>query len=506
MRTKNSVINIMYGLGGQLLNTVLNFLAKTIFIYVLGANYLGVSGLFSNILSMLSLAELGVGTAIVFHMYKPLAEKDEHKINALMNLYSKAYRNIGIVVGVLGIFLIPFLRYIIRDVPDIPNLITIYLLFLGNSVVSYFFAYKSAIITADQKNYIITIRRQVFNIIQLILQSIILFVFKNYIMYLIIQVICSFLVNLSIARKANNLYPYIKNKKDIELDNKTKEEIFKHVKAMMSHKIGSVVVNGTDNILISSFVGVYWVGLYSNYVMIINMINGFINQIFLAITSSIGNLNAKGDKEKSYKVYKKVNFMNFWIYGFSSICLFILLNPFVKLWVGEKFVLSKNITLIIVANFFISGMRQTNIAYKSTLGLFWNDRYKPLVESAINIIVSVILLKRFGLVGVLLGTFISTIATSFWIEPYVLFKHGFKQKVGQYFSEYLKYILITLVTGYITKVLCDMVHGELVIDFIIKLCICICTPNILFSIILFKNNEFNEFKLLIMNIIKRKYN
>lgn len=497
MRTKNSLRNVIFGLVGQVFTTMLSFASRTIFIYTLGANYLGINGLFSNILSMLSLAELGVGSAIIYNMYKPLADKDEEQLKSLMSLYKKAYTFIGIFISIVGLSITPFLDKIIKDTPDVPYLIFIYLLFLLNSVVSYFYVYKSSLIIADQKNYIVTIKQQKFMLIQTIAQIIILLTTKNYIIYLIIQIICSLLINISISKKADTLYPYLKEKNVKKLDDNSRKKIFKHVLAMMSHKVGGVVVNGTDNILISSFVGVFWVGLYSNYVMIIQIINRFLAQIFNSLTASIGNLNAEDDIEKSYKVYKKVLFVNFWLYGFCTICLFILFNPFIKIWIGEKFLLKSNVVFVIILNFFLMGMRQTTCTFNTTLGLFWNDRYKPWAEAIINIVVSIFLLKRMGIIGVFLGTAISTISTSLWVDPYILFKYGFKKKLSLYFKDYIKYVLFTLSAGIVTYYLSNLIGGVGIASVFAKGLICLITINLIFYIFCNKSEEFKYFKDLL---------
>lgn len=508
MRIRNTVKNTAVGLIVQVLNTALTFISRTVFIYALGADYLGINGLFSNILSMLSLAELGVGSAIIYHMYKPLAVKDEARLKSLMKLYEKAYRRIGCIVGGLGILLVPFLNYIINDKPNVPNLTLIYLLFLANSVVSYFFVYKSAIITADQRNYIVNVIQQMFNFIQAIIQIIILFTTKNYILYLIIQIVVSIAFNLSISKKADSLYPFLKEKEYSELDKETKSTIFKHVLAMMSHKVGGVVVNSTDSILISTFVGVYWVGIYSNYLMIINMINIFFRQIFTALTASIGNLNAIENEEKSFDIYKKLLFLNFWIVGFCSICLWTLMNEFITLWIGNHFLLQGNIVFLIIVNFFLRGMRQTTIVYNTTLGLFWNDRYKPWIEAGINLLVSIVLLKIYGLSGVLLGTLISTVTTSLWVDPYILYKYGFKQKLSKYFLKYFIYIVITIIASVSTKFLTTIYffNGNVYLAFVIKMLICLIVPNIVFILCCSKMDEFNYIGKLALSTIKKLCN
>lgn len=504
MRTENSIRNSIFGIGGQLVNTFLSFISRTIFIQILGAEYLGVNGLFSNILSMLSLAELGVGSAIIYNMYKPLAENDEERLKSLMDLYAKAYKIIGIVIAVVGVSIAPYLEYIIKDVPNIPNLTIIYLMYLMNSVVSYFYIYKSSIIIADQKNYIITIKQQIFNIVQVALQIIILYITHNYMLYLLIQIICTFSMNLSISKKADKMYPFLIDKNVDKLDNDSKRTIFKHVTATMSHKVGGVVVNGTDNILMSKFVGVYWVGLYSNYLMIISIINRFVGQIFIAITASVGHLNVKESKEKTFDIYKKILFINFWIYGFCSIALLSLFNSFIKIWLGNEFLLKNSIVILIVINFYLMGMRQSTITYNSTLGLFWNDRYKPWIEAIINLIFSILLLKRIGMAGVFLGTFISTVTTSVWVDPYILFKHGFNRSLLEYFRLYIKYGLITIIAAAITYGLNSFIYGDNIFVFFIKCILTFITCNFIFFICTFKTNEFKYINSIILKLVKNK--
>lgn len=490
MRTKNSIKNTFYAIGGQLSGTILSFICRTLFINILGTNYLGINGLFGNILSMLSLAELGIGSAIIYSMYKPLAEKDERETKALMGFYASAYFVIGCVVAVAGLVLVPFLDYLIKDKPNIPHLTVIYLMFLANSVVTYFFAYKRSIISADQKNYINTINEMKFNFLQNIVQIILLIVTKNYFIYLTIQIICSFMVNIAISKKADKMYPFLKNGKKEYLSKEDKKDIFKNTSAMMSHKIGNVVVNGTDNVLISSFVGVYWVGLYSNYIMIINIINGLINQIFASVTASIGNLNALEDSEKSNKIFNVLFFINFWLYGFCSISLFVLLNPFITMWIGKKYIMDNYIVIIIVINFFVMGMRQSVIIYNSTLGLFWNDRFKPWFEAVINLAASIVLMKKFGIVGVFLGTFISTMTTSFWVEPYILYKHRFRKRISAYFMKYVIYTSATLISAMITLFASSIFTAYTLLSVIGRGILCMIIPNLIFIILFFKTEEF----------------
>lgn len=491
-RTINSFKNAVVGLIGQIFLYLISFICRTVFIYQLGVTYLGVSGLFSNILSILSLAELGVGSAITFSLYKPLAERDLFKVKALMGLYARAYRLIGCVVATVGLLLVPFLDYLIKDKPDIPELTVIYLLYVANTVFSYFFIYKSSIIIADQKNYIYTLNQILFSFIQYGTQIIILLAYKNFLGYLTVQVVCTVLANISISLKANKLYPYINGKISEKLDPESRKDIFKKIRAMMFHRIGSVVVLGTDNLLISAFIGVYWVGIYSNYVMLIGIVKNVIRQIFTSITASIGNLNVLETKEKSFEAFNTLYLLNFWIYSFCSIQLFILLNPFIKLWIGESYTLNSNLVMLIILNFYISGMRQNVQAFKDSIGLFWNDRHRPIVESVINLIASLILLKYFGIAGVFLGTLISTVTTCLWQEPYILYKHRFQMPLFHYFRKYIIYFLITIGIIAILLPICNTINKNDWISFVKMFVISVVFSNILLVVLFFRTKEFRD--------------
>lgn len=501
MRTNNSIRNIITALIGQILGIILSFIGRMVFINVLGTEYLGVNGLFTNVLSILSLAEMGVGSAIIYSLYKPLAINDTREIKALMHFYELAYRWIGITIFIVGIGVVPFLDYIIKDQPDIPHLTFIYLLFLINTVASYFFAYKRSLIIADQKNYITTIYRYGFYIILNVIQITILVTMKNFILFLIAQIVITILENLMVALKANSIYPFLREGEKVQLDRISRQEISKNVRAMMCHRIGGVIVNGTDNILISSFVGVIWVGLYSNYYLIINALNIIIGQIFSAVTASIGNLNAVESKEKSYYMYKRILFINFWIAGFCGISLWILFNPFIVLWIGEEYLFEKSLVIIIIVNFYITMVRKTTLVYRDAMGLFCHDRYKPLIEAVINIMVSVLLAPRLGIAGVFIGTFISTITTAFWVEPYILYKYGFERKVKDYFFRYTKYTLIILVTGIITHQICTVFTTVTWMSLFSRAAVCLIAPNLIFLGCFYRTDEFKYFWNLFKGIM-----
>ena len=503
MRTLSSVKNLIFAFAGQFLEIIIKFLARIIFLNILTTEYLGLNGLFANILNILCLAELGIETAISFSLYKPLAENNREKIKSLMFLYKRAYILIGIIVLVLGIAISPLLPLFIKEMPDIPeNIYLIYILFVINTGISYFFSYKKTLIVANQKRYIVTNYRYLFYFFLNIVQIIVLILTKNYILFLVAQILFTLLENICVSIKANKMYPYLKEKEIEKLTLEDKNEIKKNVFAMILHKVGDVFVNSTDNIIISKFVSLTLVGLYSNYCLLINAINSVMGHIFNSIVASIGNLGATENRERLISIFNKVFFLNFWTFAFSSICLYVLFNNFILLWIGEQYLLKLNIVLVIVINFFITGMRKTVLNFRQALGLFWYDRYKPIFEVIINLIVSIILAQKIGLIGVFIGTIISTLTTSFWIEPYVLYKYGFKIKVREYFKQYIKYTMITIIVGVMTLFIVNVLFTSVsIISFIGKILLCISIPNLCFILIFRKTEEFRYYENLINTLI-----
>lgn len=444
-RISNSIRNFLYGIISQLVTLILNFLVRTFFIKYLSIEYLGINGLFTNVLTVLSLAELGFGTAMVYSMYKPLATKSIRELQALMNLYRKVYVVIGLIVLLLGLSVVPFLDYIIKDTSAIDNIQGIYLIFLANSVVSYFFAYKQSVLHADQKSYICSKYRFLFAFVKSVLQIISLVLFESFILFLFIQVLLTILENMFLCLMVNRMYPFLKysNKEKVE-----KEELYrikKDVKALVLSKISFVILKGTSNIIISMTAGVVWVGYYSNYILITGAVIMVLSQLSTAITGSIGNFVTKESKERHYELFKKVDFMNFWLYGFSTICLVVLFNPFISLWIGDEYTLSFACVAIISINFMLEGFLNSLWTFRTTMGLFTQGKYRPLFSAFINIAISIFLGYKYGLIGVLLGTTFSRLFVNVWFDPYVIFKYGFDKKVFNYYIRYIKRLLLIVI-------------------------------------------------------------
>ena len=494
-RISNSVKNFKFGTIGYFVSYLGNFVTRKIFVMFLTVEYLGLNGLFSNILSLLSFAELGIGTAICFSLYKPLALNETDKIQALMHLFKKAYTTIGILILGIGLSLIPLLSSILGEVPEIPYINLIYSLFVINSGVSYFLGYKRTLLIADQKKYIDTTYYYSFQLVKYILQVLVLVLSKNYILFLLVMLSTTIAENLVISHKANVLYPFLRDKTKKSLNREETIKIKKNVFALMFHKLGSVVISGTDNILMVKFVNLASAGINSNYVMITSALNSVLGIAYNSISASIGNLVVENRIEKSKSLFDELYFVSAWLVGFSSICLWILFDPFISLWLGPAYLFEPKTVMVIVINFYLYGMLRPVRTFHSSMGLFWYDRYKPVIESLINLGASIYLAQKIGLVGILIGTAISTITTCFWFEPYVLFKFGMGLPVREYFYNYIRYTIITLLVGWITFSLVNILGiDNKYVDFLASMVLCAFVPNVLYLLLHYRTKDFRLVK------------
>lgn len=500
-RTAYSIINMMASIGGYALNILLSFICRIFFVRQLGSEYLGINGLFSNILSMLSLAELGIGTAMIYALYKPIAEDNHSKIAAYMRIYGVAYKVIGCVIAVFGVALIPFLNILIKNPPNISENITVlYLIFLFSTVSSYFYSYKSAILIAHQKNYIVLTISYIVVIIQNIVQIIALLMFKNFMIYLILQVIFVLLSNSIISIKAEKDYPYIKRK---NVEKLSKDEIWtlvKNVKALTVTKLSGILVNNTDNIVITYFRGLITTGVVSNYLLLTNTINSLANQIFNSMAASLGNLNAVADEEYTYKIFKVLNLVNFWIYGWAAIGIIVLANDLIEFFFGKNYIVGMEIVIILAVNFYMLGMQSVIGMYKSTMGLFRYGQYILLITAGINLVGDIILGQRYGVIGIFLATAIARALTNTWYEPLVVFKYGFHKKFRYYLVRYSGYLTLLMITGGVCYGVCSVLQLSLIPRLLVKTLICVIIPNFFFGLVFYRFAEFKYLLRVVRNI------
>lgn len=500
MRTKHSIINISVGLGNQLIITFLSFFSRTVFIHTLGVDYLGINGLFTNILAMLSLAEAGIGSSIIYNLYKPVADNDKEKIIMLMKLYRKAYLAIALVVLMLGLSIMPFLSYFVKDT-KVEHIHLIYLIFLINTVTPYFFQHKNSFLNVNQKGYIVTGLFSVSSILSMCLKIVILYTTQNFILYLIIDSTVTIINSVIVSIIANKLYPFLKEKITKKIDALTKSNLIKNVKAIILQNIGSYLVFGTDNIIISYYVSVAAVGLYSNYYMLIEICRTFINQIFNNLYHSIGNLVAKESKEKIYAVYKVTMLLNFWLYSLFAIGIYVVIEPFITLWIGSEFLMGKLVLIVLVVTFYERGMRNSITTVKTTAGIFHEDRYVPLCQAAVNLVFSIVLVKSIGIAGVFIGTLISAMLVPFWTTPYFVYKKVFQMPVARYFGSYFYYAAVGVGTCLLTSYISNIFEGQTILMLGVKALVCLIMPNLIYITLFHRSDEFKYLLSILKGIV-----
>lgn len=440
MRSKR--LNVFGALFSSTSNILIAFFAQRIFLRILSVDYLGLNGLFSNIISMLAIFELGIGNAITFSLYKPLVKGDKPTIKTLMNFYKKAYRIIAAIVIVVGIGIAPFLPFLIKEVTIEVNIYVVYLMFVTDVVCSYLLTYRRSILYADQKNYQINIIHIGYLVVMNALQLSILALTKNYYLYLGIKIAMRIVENLMIHLAVRKQYPYLNNLKNAKLDKKIEADIFKKIKALLFHKIGAFIVLGSDNLIISKFIGLVEVGLYSNYYLVINATNQLVGQAITALTPTIGHKLALEKSEKTYTAFKKTRFAGFILACFISVGFFCCIQPFVKVWLGEQYLLGTLTVAALSFNMFQKLQRYAYSTFKEAAGIYHEDRFIPLIESVLNIVTSIVLLQFFGIAGVFMGTIISGLALWCYSYPKYVYKKLFKRSYWQYTRETLGFVLI----------------------------------------------------------------
>ena len=501
-RTKNSLINSTMGIVSNFTITLLNFLVRTIFIYYLSKEYLGINGLFSNILYILNFAELGVGSAIVYKLYKPVADDNRERIKELVYLYKRVYYLIGSVVLIIGLILIPFLPLLIKDAPNIKeSLVIIYIFYLLETVGTYFFGYNRDILLVYQKNYVCSLIDLICSIVKSIIQTFILIFTRDYILYLVVYVLSTIISNVIISLYTKRKYEYLKNIKNVKVDKKEVKELWANVKSIFVYKLGSTVLSGTDNIILSMIVGITAVGLYSNYSLVVTAVSGILWIILKGLTGSIGNLNTIKDAKKQEKVYYQVLYVACMLHGFGSCCMAVLLNPFINVWIGKEYLVDMFTVICITVVCYLRGIAFPSNTYRDTLGLFKDGRLAPLICSIVNIVLSIILGKIMGMKGVFLATIISIVSTTFWYMPRIIEKKIFGKNVYYFLYKFSIFTLPFVVSYFIIQFIFSYMNANTIGMFIAKTAIATVISILVPLVMLIKNKEqqalIERIKLLI---------
>lgn len=491
-RTQKSVFNIAFSIIYQLVTLFSNFLMKTILIKNLGIQYTGVSALFTDILTVLSVAELGFGTAVSYALYRPLYEKDDIQIAKIMRLYQKIYRIVFFVIIAAGIVCSFFLKYIVKDVPDIKeNINIVFIFFIFKAAVSYLFVYKATLIEANQEKHIVSAIGTAVCILATILEATAITIFKSYIGYLFVMVTMVIVQNVIISSVANRRYPMLKNVCSKSLSLPERKEIFKNVRALAIYKISGALQRGVDSVIISAMLGTSLVGFLSYYKMIVNNVDSLFGQIFEAIKPSVGNLAASESNKRQYAVFKKMCFLSFVIGNFITVSLITLLNPFITLWLGSNYLLGMNIVIMLAADIYIITMVRPYESFRNANALFVYGKYRPAVMVILNIVLSVWLANIWGMFGVLFATVAARILTHVWYDPWLIYKKVFDEPFFEYIKMKISYLLTVVINCALVYAICDVISfSDQWTKFCLKALLCAVIPNILLIALFHNNNEF----------------
>lgn len=504
-RTTNALRNSAYAIAGKVVLLALGFVSRTIFIKHLGTVYVGVNGLYSEILAVLSFTELGIGNALIYAMYEPVAHGKELETLQLLDFYRTAYRWIACAVALLGAAIIPLLPHIVKgaDFLTLSELRLFYVIFLFNTVCSYFMTYKYSYVNALQKNYIVTTFDTVASGIISLLQIAVILLTDNFLACLLTQSICMALSRVAAALYLNRKLPILRKKPAAPLPAEKRRRIFKEVKALALSQFASVAVHSTDNIIISSLsgLGVLGVGLVNNYMLLINYVLGFVTILFNNMISGFGNLAATSSQERYREVFLEGNFISFWIYGFCSIAFFVLTPPFIVLWIGEENLIDAASFFLIIVNLYLQGQGSAYFYSRAAKGEFGRDIAPVIIQPIVNLVVSIIGAKTLGLVGVYVGTVASRLAYLLG-RPALGYRYFIGRSAWEFYGKLALYSSVTAMTGWLTYLLVGtLLPGLSWQRFVLSASVVAVLPNLVFFCLFFRSREFKALQARIKSLL-----
>ena len=505
-RTRNASRNIIWGGINRIVLMLFPFIIRTIFIYTIGLSYLGLNSLFASVLQMLSLADLGFGTAVVYSLYKPLADNNTDLVCAIMAFLKKIYLFVGVFILILGSIVSFFLpRLIHGEVPQDINIYVIYFIFLINTVISYFFAgYKAALLTANQRE---DLRNKVYiltSIGQYALQSVALVLFKNYYIYIIILPLSTLAVNWMNAYLSRKYYPEYFAKGKLSSD--IYKPMMKQVGGLLISRLSGISKNAVANIMISSFIGLVSLAIYSNYMYIETSVHGLLTIVGASILAGVGNSIVKDSTDKNYDDFKKFNFLYMWIVGWCFCCFVNLFQPFISLWVGRESTMDFTSVVLLCLVFYFTAAGDMRNTYINATGIWWQNRWRPIVEAIVNIVLCLVLVRRFQITGILCTLLATTVLINMWFGSTVLYSEYFKtQKFSEFILSHIKYFVVTAIITTVTYICCSIIKADQLIGLALRFMICLVVPNVFYVIVYHKRKEFLDSKALVLGFIRRRH-
>jgi len=501
----NSLRNALVGGISKIVTLALSFAAKTMFIRYLGAAYLGINGLFTNLFVLMSSVDFGVGVAMCYSLYDPLAQNDEDRISTIYDFYRRLYRIIFVVDLIIGVSLFPFLDVLFNEQSQMANIEIYYILFLANTVLYNLLNYKSYIINADQKRYLTNFYTMIFEGASYIAQIAILILTQNYILYLVITIVKTLGYSLYMAYLARKMYPCIRKCTGV-LSAAEKKYLYKNSADMFLYKLSEMMISGTDNIIISLLVGTISVGYYSNYEFIIQGVTSITALGFASLAASVGHMLVENNKEKNIKIFYMLQDLNCWLGGFTTVSILILVQDFVAIWAGREYVLSWPVVISIVVNYYFCVQRDLVKMFRESAGLFHRMMYMGIINAVLNVVLSVVFGTYMGMSGIFLATVVSGLLTSFWYEPYLLHKEYLHCSIKGYLAKQVKCIVLFLICFGVTFLTAGFVRNDNVLSFIVKAVICLFIPNVFYFLVLRKTEAVGALLAAMKAVVRNEKN
>ncbi len=492
-RTKNATRNMLFNLIMRIYNLAVPFLMRTLFIYIMGAQYMGLNSLFVSVIQVLNLAELGVGSAMVYSMYKPLAEDDTPTVCALMRLYKRYYRIIGFVVLALGLCFTPFLHHIVKEeLPADVNLYVLYFLNLASTVVTYgLFAYKNCIINANQRNDVNTKITLAVTTATYLLQLTVLLVFRNYYLYICVNIVTNIIANIVTAIVADRMFPQFQAKGD--LPKEMVHSINGRVRDLFTSKLGSVIIHSSDTVVISAFLGLTALTQFQNYYFIMTSIVGFLSVIYSSMTSIIGNSIVAETKEKNYRDFRILLFLIAWIAVVCTACFLCLYQPFMELWMGKDLMLEFGIVICFCSYFFVFEINKILNLYKDASGMWHSDRFRPLILSFMNLGLNLATVKTFGLYGIILSSVLPVLFVGYpWLTINLCREIFGLKKMKSIFLKIVIYLGVAAMISAVTYFVCSLITLPLIPTLLVRAVICAIIPNLLLLTLFIRTADFRD--------------
>ena len=470
-RTKRSFYNVIIAVTTNLVILVTAFLVQKVLLSVLGSDYNGINGFFTSVITMMSLTDMGIGSAIIYHLYRPAAENNHRVINSLLRFYRSSYIVISCVVMMMGAILVIFIPQLVGDVHIHDNIYLIFILFLIDCLCSYFLSYKKSLLYAYQMNYVLDGIHFGYYMLQNATQIFVLYYYHSYIAFLIIKIFSKCIENGSISYYIHKKYDFTRERHIYPLDKEVKCDIIKKVKALLFHRLGSLFVTGSDSLVITGILGIFQMNLYTNYHLIIGGMTGLLNKVFETLTSSVGNFLLDSSPEKRRQVYYNIDFLNFWFFGCCTVVLYTVLQPVVVLWVGEQYLLPKHAVFMLTLNFYIQGMRESILTFKDAAGIYHQDRFMPLLEAFINIVFSIVLARKIGMTGVFVGTIVSAGVVFLYSYPKYVCRPLFHIKYMQYQWQTFQHLVIIVGMMLVVEKFMEFWHSDNLWVYVFQACL-----------------------------------